>query len=49
MVYYYVVWGKIHGTDIFCKLYSAETRKEASSWVRRNKELYDDMRICVKL
>lgn len=41
----YMVWGKIHGSDTLIKLFYAENRNRAVSWMMDNKPYYDDMRV----
>ena len=41
----YMVWGKIHGSDILIKLHFEEQRNRAVTWMMNNKPYYDDMRV----
>lgn len=44
-LYKYMVWGKIHGSDVLIKLYGDTKRRTCVSWMNKNKKYYDDMRI----
>ena len=44
----YIVWGKIHGSDILIKLHCEERRNRAVSWMMSNKAYYDDVRVYKK-
>lgn len=41
----YIVWGMIHGQNIFIKLYGTYKMRDAQLWIRRNAKYYDHMRI----
>ena len=41
----YMVWGKIHGSDILIKLHFEEQRNRAVTCMMNNKPYSDDMRV----
>lgn len=41
----WIVWGKIHGSDVSVKLISFYDLRKAKKWKQDNKKYYDDMHI----
>ena len=41
----YVIWGKIHGSNVLIKLHSESKLNMAINWKNKNEKYYNDMRI----
>lgn len=41
----YIIYGKLHGSDILVKLHYESKRNMAVNWVLDNKKYYDDMMV----